>query len=417
MAYAGNSPRDSHHQQLHPSAIGPSHSNAPHPVSGQWPQHPSRQGSIQQRHQEQQQHIGSASIRPAAAGRPGSSQSRPASVSQHAARAQYGSRAYTTAVPYRTDSLRGHAAAGPSLLPQEVYPHAAAPVHAPPAHSAAGICGTFSTPRGYNRGPRSYALALAEASRTSTAQHSQADRGQLSSRPNSAAMKPGARLPGQSGYLGFHSGSSSNYSRSNSSRSQGAAAGIYTPRRPETGSQQGVINDHYHYQQQQHGRVQAEACAAAPATQGRVIPTTSSSRSQQGCGIESSLQRPGSATSGSQRWPCEQLAGCRPHTVAAGSPLLLSECFRPSTAAGPASISGVEGHSCISRPHTAAAAVAGWWDAASAGLSSRLDEGGGAEAEAEAEAELQRQRQLQQLWCAVHEIDGRPATRNGVRSR
>lgn len=417
MAYVGNSPRDSHHQQLHPSALGPSHRNDPHPVSGRWPQHPSRQGSIQhQRHPDQQQHIGSASIRPAAAGRPGSSQSRPASVSQHAARAQYASRAHTTAVPYRTDSLRGQTADGPSLLPQAVHPHAAAP--APSAHSAAGICGTFSTPRGYNRGPRSYALALAEASRGSTSQHSQADRVQHSSRPSSAAMKPGARVPGPSG-SGFHSGfqpGGSSYSRSTSSRGQGAAAGIYTPRRPETGSQQGVPNHHYQQQQhQQHGRVPGEASAAAAAAGGRVIPSASSTRAQQSCGPDSSLRRPGSATSGSQRWPCEQMAGCRPHTVAAGSPLLLSECFRPSTAAGPASISGVEGHSCISRPHTAAAAVAGWWDAASAGLSSRLDEGGGAEAEAE--AELQRQRQLQQLWCAVHEIDGRPATRNGVRSR
>lgn len=278
---------------------------------------------------------------------------------------------------------------------------AAAPLSATPAQPPAGNSSTFNTPRGYSSGLRSYALALAGSFRSAAPQHSQADSAMHTSRPVPTAARPGSR-PGTAGYSGKPRMQPSSSGRINSS-SRGLISGIPSQ---EAGQQP---QQHRHLQQQR------QLLASAAGTGSASVKSSSSGAQQDPL---SSFRRPGSAAVGQgAAWQVGAVyqAGFRPHTVAAGNPLLLADCFRPSTSAGPASISGVEGHQCGSRPHTAAAAVARLWDAASAGLSCDFSNSKGQGQEEDEEA--QRQWQQQQLWCAVHEIDGRPATRNGMRSR
>jgi hypothetical protein len=276
---------------------------------------------------------------------------------------------------------------------------AAAPLSATP-QPASGI--SSYTPRGYSRGPRSYALALAGSFRSAVPQHSQIDNGMHNGMPVPATARPGAR-PGTAGYHGQLRMQLSSSGRINSSR--GPVSGAPSQ---AAGQQQ---QQHSHLQQMR----QPPSAAAGPA--GVLVKSSSGGTKQDPFG---SFRRPGSAAAVGQGTACQvvavrQAAGFRPHTVAAGTPLLLAECFRPSTAAAPASISGMEGHQCVSRPQTAAAAVVRWWDAASAGLSCEFSNC--SELVQDGDQEAQQQWQQQQQWCAVHEIDGRPVTRNGMRSR
>lgn len=286
---------------------------------------------------------------------------------------------------------------------------------------------TQGTPRrGASRGPRSYALALAAPnykppqspnSQRDPAGAQQHSSSSSSSRPSSRAQEQLRRL-GTAGYA-------------HKARMQHSSRGS-TPRTQTTQHQ------HQHHQQQAAPAAQ-QACSSGadrashttvpplvPALQVSAASKAAGGPSRPQQGSLSSSRRPGSAATlhsqnGGSWWQQQgeqQGHGSnRPQTVAAGAPLLLADCFRPPSAAGPASISGCTNQRVGSRPHTAAAVAAGWWDAASAGL---LDchsfQGSGEAQQREEVADLRRQEQ-QQLWSAAHEIDGRPATRNGMRSR
>jgi hypothetical protein len=239
-----------------------------------------------------------------------------------------------------------------------------APAWPPPAGSSCS-----STPRGYSsRGPRSYALALAGSCKQSLV--SPAPAHAAGSRPGSAAVG----RPGSAGYA-----SKAAQLQASNSASGGSISSYNTPRPKQQQQQQ----QRRHSQQQQPWQ---ELCSskAQPQDSPRCPGTTAAAAAWQACG----------------RPPA-------PHHVAstatAGSSLLLADCFRPSTAAGPASIHGVRAGrqqaGCGSRPHTAAAAIGRWWE----------EEGLGQQAH-----QLQQQ---QQLWCAAHEIDGRPATAAGRRAQ
>lgn len=195
----------------------------------------------------------------------------------------------------------------------------------PPAGSSCS-----STPRGYSStGPHSYALALAGSCKQSLVLPAPTQVGpalHAGSRPASAAVG----RPGSAGYASKAAGlQASNSGRVNS----GSSISSYNSPRP-TQQQQRMRT-----QQQQQPR--QELC---------------SSNYQQ----QDSPRRPGSATAAAA-WPACGRPPVPHHTApTAGSSLLLADCFRPSTAAGPAGIRGVHGRQqagCGSRPHTAAAAV------------------------------------------------------------
>lgn len=401
-----------HHHHHHHSGNSPGYSE--HTVSTSDWQH-SRQGSRQQPYpspreqqhsppQHQQQHAGPPQW-PPAVDQCSSSHQRPSSVSQHQHTTQGACIDSRQKAPHARSS-----GPGGLCMPSP----AAAPLSASSAQHASSSM--FNTPREHSsRGPRSYALALAGSCKPPAPQHSQqADWRNMHpiSRPATTAAGHGSR-PGTAGYGGRQTVQSSAIGcRNSSSSSRGIMSG-YTPR-----------GSYHHQQQQPHHQqgVPMQQQRQQPQPQAPPAPTYGAAK---GSGHSqhdalASFRRPGSAAAvrHSTPWqgsgPEPQPSGCRPHTVAAGTQLLLADCFRPSTAAGPASISGVEGQQYGSRPHTAAAAVARWWDAGAAGLSCSFQEG--AEG-ADGGAEAQRQWQQQQLWCAAHEIDGRPATRNGMRSR
>jgi hypothetical protein len=341
--------------------------------------------------------------------RPRSSQSRPGSVLQQSFRQP--TSCIAGGCPSRGDS-RGPCR--PGALP-------AAPLTAsrPPSYVAAhGSPST--TPRDHRadvqeayRGPRSYALALASAGAHRSSGHAAVDRGQhssSSSRP-STATAAGSR-PGTAGrYAGKACLQSSGSRNGRGDGSRGPPSSSSVPQQHQYDNQPGT----QHWPQHRHSAYQKATAAAAHVLEGAGTSMASTSvQSRPLSNTHSSCRRPGSAGpvhKGSSWSAPDAQQGSFGACTAAAPPLLLADCFRPSTAAGPASISGVVAQQCGSRPHTAAAAVARCWDAGSAGLSSNLS---GAGAGQEDQAVLQEQLQL---WCAVHEIDGRPATRNGVRSR
>jgi len=198
-------------------------------------------------------------------------------------------------------------------------------------------------------------------------------------------------------------------------------------------------HQHQHHQQQatlaspvacSSGADRASHTTAPPvvaASQGSAVSKAAGGPSRSTQGNFSSSRRPGSAATlhcqnGGSLWQQQgeqQGHGSnRPRTVAAtGAPLMVADCFRPPSAAGPASVNGCKGQPADSRPHTAAAVAAGWWDAASAGLDCHSFKGSEEAQQREEVLDLRRRQEQQQLWSAAHEIDGRPATRNGRRSR
>jgi hypothetical protein len=346
---------------------------------------------------------------------PRSSQSRPGSVLQQSCRQP--TSCLAGGCPSRGGSRGSYR---PGALPT------AAPAAARPSSYVAAHGHPSTTPREHRaevqqayEGPRSYALALASAGAHRHSGHAAVDRGQhsSSSRPSSAAATGSVSRPGTAGYAEkarLPCSSSRNARGSSSSRGHHSSSSVP----PQLQSHH--LHKAQQWPQHKHSPYHRAAAAAADALAGASTAVGSSTmQSRPLCNSLSGCRRPGSAglVHKGSSWPVpdEQQGNIRSGTVAAAAapPLLLADCFRPSTAAGPASISGVVGQQCGSRPHTAAAAVARCWDAGSAGLSSIL---AGAGAESGQEDQAVSQEQLQ-LWCAVHEIDGRPATRNGVRSR